>query len=151
MVFCVLAGVSIHRITSLPSRTTRPAESSEQLSTSRPVTTAAKSLAGVEQPAETLESGRSTEADVVAEDIIIHHQKPSMDLDSAAIKKPTGGTVQAQLLPLENTIVKPGVLFTFGKASDSLAADTLIRYGADASASRVQDQKRATLNQQAYK
>jgi hypothetical protein len=47
--------------------------------------------------------------------------------------------------------VKPGVLFTFGKASDSLAADTLIRYGADASASRVQDQKRATLKQQAYK
>ncbi|MGC2185393.1 MAG: hypothetical protein WA637_19150 [Terriglobales bacterium] len=151
MVFCVVAGVSIHRIPSLPSRTTHPAEISEQRNVSRRVTAAAKILALVEQPAETSESRRSPDADVVAEDITIHHQKPSMDLDSAAIKKPTGGTVQAQLLPLENMIVKRGVLFTFGKDSDSLVADTLTRYGADASASRIQDQKRAALHQQAYK
>jgi hypothetical protein len=124
---------------------------SEQRNASQRVTLAAKVLALAEQPAVTLESRRSTEADVVAEDIVIHYQKRVMDLHDPAMKKPTTGTVQAQLLPLENTTLKPGVRFTFGKDADMLAADTLTRYGADSSASRVQDQKKAALNSQAYK
>jgi hypothetical protein len=64
---------------------------------------------------------------------------------------PTGGTVQAQLLSPENTTLKPGVRFTFGTDADMLAADTVVRYGADSSASRVQDQKKAALNPRAYK
>jgi len=152
MVFCALAGVSIHRISSRPGRTTYPAEMSEQRNASQPVTPAAKVLALAEQAVLTLDSRRQTDgtADVVAEDIVIRHQKHATVYGSA-MNKPTGGTVQAQLLPPENTTLKPGVRFTFGKDADMLAADTLIRYGAESSASRVQGQKKAALNTQAYK
>jgi tRNA G46 methylase TrmB len=74
-----------------------------------------------------------------------------MDLHGSAMNKPTGGIVQAQLLSPENTTLKPGVRFTFGTDADMLAADTVVRYGADSSASRVQDQKKAALNPRAYK
>jgi orotidine-5'-phosphate decarboxylase len=150
MVFCAIAGVSIHRVSPLPGRTTYRAKMSEQRNASQRVTPAAKVLALAEQPAVTLESRRSTEADVVAEDIVIRYHEGAMNLHGPAIK-PTGGTVQAQLLSPENTTLKPGVRFTFGTDVDMLAADTVVSYGADSSASRVQDQKKAALNPRAYK
>ena len=114
---------------------------SEQRNASQRVTPAAKVLALAGQPAVTLNSRRSTDgkADVVAEDIVVHYQKCALDLHGSAMNKPTGGTVQVQLLPPENTTLKPGVRFTFGTDADMLAADTVVRYGADSSASRVQD------------
>jgi hypothetical protein len=154
MVFCALAGVSIRRISSRPGRTTHPAEMSDQRNASQRVTPAARVLALAEPPAVTLKSRRATDgkADVVAQDIVIRHQKRAMDFHGSAMNKPTGGTVHAQLLPPENTTLKPGVRFTFGKDADMLAADTLIRYGGESSVSRVQDQKKAAaLNSQAYK
>jgi hypothetical protein len=153
MVFCALAGVSIHHISSRPGRTTHPAEMSEQRNASQPVTPAARVLALAEPPAATLKSRGATDgkADVGAEDIVIRYQKRAMDLHGSAMNKPTGGTVQTQLLPPENTTLKPGVRFTFGKDADMLAADTLIRYGVDSSASRLRNQKKAVLNTQAYK
>ena len=68
MVFCALAGVSIHRVSPLPGRTRYRAEMSEQRHASQRVTSAAKVLASADQPAVTLKSRRSTdgEADVVA-------------------------------------------------------------------------------------
>ena len=94
MVFCALAGVSIHRISSRPGRTTYPAEMSEQRNASQPVTPAAKVLALAEQAVLTLDSRRQTDgtADVVAEDIVIHYQENAMDLHGSAMNKPTGGT-----------------------------------------------------------
>jgi hypothetical protein len=153
MVFCAIAGVSIHRVSPLPGRTTYRAKISEQRNASQGVTPAAKVLALADQPAMTLNARRSTDgkADVVAEDIVIHYQKRAMDLHGSAMNKPTGGTVQAQLLSPENTTLKPGVRFTFGTDADMLAADTVVSYGADSSASRVQDQKKAALNPRAYK
>jgi hypothetical protein len=151
MVFCALTGMSIPRVSLLPRRTMHRAEMSEQPNASQRATPAVKVLALAEQPAETLNSRRSAEADVVAEDIIVHYEKPAISLHGPAMKKPTGGPVKAQLLPLENTTLKPGVRFTFGKDADMLAADTLIRYGAESSGSRVQDEKKAALNSQAYK
>ncbi len=75
----------------------------------------------------------------------------AMDLHGSAMNKLTGGIMQAQLLPPENTTVKPGVRFTFGTDADRFAVDTVIRYGADSSAFRVQDQKKAALNPRAYR
>jgi hypothetical protein len=59
------------------------AEMSEQRNASQRVRPPA--LALHEQPAETLNSRRSTEADVVAEDIIVHYEKPAICLHGPAI------------------------------------------------------------------
>lgn len=150
MVFCALAGVSIRRVSALPIRTSHPAE---QQNASRRATPAAKVLALADQPVLTLNSRRQTEgeANVVAEDTVIHYQKRGLDLRGPAMRRFAGGAVQAQLLPPENLTVKPAVRFTVGRDADNLAADTVIRYGANSSAPAVQHQKTAALDPQGDK
>jgi len=61
------------------------AEMSEQRNASQRVKPPAKAVALHEQPAEALNSRRSTEADVVAEDVIVHYEKPAICLHGPAI------------------------------------------------------------------
>jgi hypothetical protein len=134
IVFCMMMGVSIHRLSALPGRTSLPSRMLEQRNASQSGRPTAKVLASFQQPVATGNSRQSPdggEADIVAEDIVIRYQKRAVNLPGQVAKKPTSSPVQAQLLPPKNTTSKPGVRLTFGRAADMLAADALVQYGAD--------------------
>ena len=57
------------------------------------------------------------------------------------MRKFTDGAVQAQLLPSENPTLKSPGRFAVGRDTDGLAADTVIRYGADSSIYRIRGQE----------
>ena len=153
-VFCSVVGVSIHRGSPLPSRSSLPSEMAEQRNASQRKTLAAKVLSLPEQQPMVTRNSRQPavgEADVIAEDIVIRYRKRAVDLRGQAAKKPTSSPVQAQLLSPITTQKPGGVQFTFGRDADMLAADTVVRYSTDSSASRAQDQNKAALNRQGYK
>jgi hypothetical protein len=134
IVFCMMMGVSIHRLSALPGRTSLPSGMLEQRNASQSGRPTAKVLASFQQPVVTGNSRQSPdggEADIVAEDIVIRYQKRAVNLPGQVAKKPTSSPVQAQLLPPKNTTSKPGVRLTFGRDADMLAAETLVQYGAD--------------------
>jgi hypothetical protein len=134
IVFCMMMGVSIHRLSALPGRTSLPSGMLEQRNASQSGRPRAKVLASFQQRVGTGNSRQSPdggEADIVAEDIVIRYQKRAVNLPGQVAKKPTSSPVQAQLLPPKNTTSKPGVRLTFGRAADMVAADTLVQYGTD--------------------
>jgi len=124
IVFFMIVGFSIHDLSAVPGRTSvasgtpagqndlqlaRPAE--EALASSQPVAT--------RNPRQ---SPGGSEADIVAEDIVIRHQKRAVDLPG-----------------------DPSVGLAFGRDADIFTADSVVQYGYDG---KVWSRKpeRATLN-----
>ena len=134
IVFCMMMGLSIHRLSALPGRASLSSEMSEQRNASQAARSTAKVLGSAQQQVITPNSRQASvgsEGDSVAEDIIIRYQKGAANLPGQAAKKATSGLVQGQSLPPKNTTLKPGVRFTFGRDTDMLAAVTVVRYGDD--------------------
>lgn len=148
MVFCMMIGLSIHRLSALPGRASLSSEMSEQRDSSQTARSTAKVLASAQQPVITRNSRQASvgsEGDSVAEDIIIRYQKGAANLPGQAAKKATSGLVQGQSLPPKNTTPKPRIRLTFGRDADMLAADTVVQYGADVTM-RSGNTKRAELD-----
>jgi hypothetical protein len=148
IVFCMMMGVSIHRLSALPGDRSLPSGMLEQRNASQSVRPTAKVLALSRQPVVTRNSRRppdGSEADIVAEDFVIRYQERAADLPGQAAKQTTSSPVQAQLLPPKNTTSKLGVRLTFGRDADMLAADTVVQYGADATM-WLRNPKRAGLD-----
>jgi hypothetical protein len=124
IVFCMMMGLSIHRLSAVPGRTSLASGMLEEQNDVQPARPTEKVLAS-SQPAVTRNSRQSPtggEADIVAEDIVIRHQKRAVNL-----------------------LGKPGVRLTFGRDADIFAADTVVQYGSDVKMwSRKPE--RATLN-----
>ncbi len=133
MIFCLMMGLSMHRLSALPGRMSLSSEMPEQRNASQAARSTVKLLASPEQPvvARNLRlSSLSVEGDSIAEDII-RYQKSDANLSGQAAKKATSSPMQGQPLPPKNTTPKPGVRLTFGREADMLAAGTVVQYGAD--------------------
>jgi hypothetical protein len=119
IVFCMMIGLSIHRLSAIPDRTSLASEVlDEQNVRLRP----AEKVTASSQPVvdqNSRQSPRGGEADIVAKDIIIRHQKRIVSLPG-----------------------KPGVPLIFGEGA---AADTVVRYGSDVKMWSIKSE-RATLN-----
>jgi hypothetical protein len=119
IVFCMMMGLSIHRLSAVPDRTSLASEIlDEQNVRLRPV----EKIPASSQPVvdqNSRQSPRGGEAYIVAKDIVIRHQKRIVNLPD-----------------------KPGVPLIFGQGA---AADTVVQYGSDVKMwSRKPE--RATLN-----
>ena len=135
IVFCMMTGASIHRLSALSRRTSLPSGMLEQRNASHPAGPMTKPLALSQQAVVTRNprpSPNGAEADNIAQDVVIRYQEHAVNLPGQAAKKPTSSPVQAQLLPPKNTTSKPGGRLTLGRDADMLAADTVVQYGADA-------------------
>lgn len=129
IVFCMMTGMSIHRLSAFPSRDSL---SWRQQNSSQSANTSAKAL-GSSQPVamknSDLSSARSG-ADIVAEDFVIHYQKRAGSYPGRAATKSAG----SMPLPLFSPGAKMSRLsdrLSLGRVSEMLPADSVVRYGAD--------------------
>jgi hypothetical protein len=124
IVFCMMMGLSIHRLSIVPGRTSLASEMLKEQNDFQPARPTEKVLAS-SQPVMARNSRQSPSgggADIVAEDIVIRHQNRAINL-----------------------LGKPGVRLTFGRDAGIFAADTVVQYGSDVKMwSRKPE--RATLN-----
>jgi hypothetical protein len=124
IVFCMMMGLSIHRLSAVPGRTSLASEMREEQNDFQPARPTQKVLAS-SQPVMARNSRQSPsggDADIVAEDIVIRHQNRAVNLFG-----------------------KPGVRLTFGRDAGIFAAGTVVQYGSDVKMwSRKPE--RATLN-----
>ena len=133
-IFCMMMGLSIHRLSAFPGRTALSSEMPVQRNASPAARSTAKVLASPEQPVMARNPRQSPvggEDDSVAEDIVIRYQKSDADPLGQAAKKTTRSLVQGQPFPPKNTTPKSDVRLKFGRDADLLAADTVVQYGAD--------------------
>lgn len=110
IVFCTMMGLSIHRLSAVPDRTSLASGVPEKQNDFQPAKTTVRALAS-SQAVVTSNSRQSPiggEAHNVAEDIVIRHQKRGVKL-----------------------IGKPGAQLTFGRDADFFAADSVVQYGPD--------------------
>lgn len=110
IVFCMMMGLSIHRLSAVPGRTSRASKMLKKQNDFQPARLAEKVLAS-SQPVMARNSRQSPsggDADIVAEDIVIRHQNRAVDL-----------------------LGRPGFRLTFGRDAGMPAADTVVQYGAD--------------------
>jgi hypothetical protein len=118
IVFCMMMGLSIHRLSAVSGRTSLASGTEEQNERVRPTEKVLASSQSV-VARNSRQSPGGGEADIVAEDIVIRHQKRLLNLPR-----------------------KPGVRLVFGSGA---AADTVVQYGSDVKMwSRTPE--RATLN-----
>ena len=132
IVFCVMMGLSIHRLSAHPGNVPLSTGILEHRNISQPARLATSVLASDRQ---TLMRGNSRQSrddgdgDIVARDTIIHYHNRSIGLHAGAADKP--GPMQAQLVSPENTTSTPRVRFASGRAAGRLTADTEVQYGPD--------------------
>jgi len=108
IVFFMMMGMSIHRLSAVPGRTSLASGMPEEQNDVQLARPTQKTLASSQQAA-TLDSRQSPgEADIVAKDIVIRHQKRVANLPA-----------------------QPGVRLTSGQDADIFAADTVVQYGSD--------------------
>jgi hypothetical protein len=118
IVFFMMMGLSIHRLSAVSGRTSLASGTEEQNERARPTEKVLASSPSV-VARNSRQSPGEGEADIVAQDIVIRHQKLLVNLPS-----------------------KPGVRLVFGPGA---AADTVVQYGSDVKMwSRTPE--RATLN-----
>ena len=101
IVFCIMTGVSIHRLSALSSRTSLPSGTVEQRKGSQPAVPTAKVKAVVMRNSR--QSPDAREAESIAEDIVIRYPRLAVNLPAQPAKQATSGPVQGQLLPSKNT------------------------------------------------
>ena len=124
IVFFMIMGLSIHDLSAVPGRTSVASgtlDGQNVLQLTRPT----EKVVASSQPVVTRDTRQSlgeSEADIVAEDIVIRHQKRAVELPG-----------------------NPSVGLTFGRDADIFVADTVVQYGYDV---KVWSRKpeRATLN-----
>ncbi len=133
-IFCIMMGASLHRLSALPGRTSLPPGKPEQENASGPARPQESVLALVQQPVvarKPLPRPDGDEGDIVAEDVVIRHQKLAVNSLAQAATKTTSSRVQRQLLTPRSTTSERGIRSTFGRGADMAAADTVVEYGAD--------------------
>jgi hypothetical protein len=119
IVFCMMTGLSIHRLSAFPSRSSL----SWTRNTSQSANTPAKAL-GSSQPVAMKNSGLSSVrggADIVAEDFVIRYQK----------RAGSSSPMPVPVFSPEVKISRLGDRLSLGRVSDMLPADSVVRYGAD--------------------
>ena len=129
IVFCMMTGLSIHRLSAFPSRSS---PSWRQRSTSQSANTLATAL-GSSQLVAMENSGLSSArrgADIVAEDFVIRYQKRAGSYPGRAATKPTSPMAVPVFSP-EAKMSRLSDRLSLSRVSDMLPADSVVRYGAD--------------------
>lgn len=132
IVFCVMTGLSIHRLSGHPSNISLSAGTLERRNVSQPARLATSVSASGRQTLmgrNSRQPGDDGEGDIVAKDLTIHYQNRSIGLHAGAADRP--GPMQAQLVSPENTTSTPRVRFSSGRAAGWLTANTVVQYGPD--------------------
>jgi hypothetical protein len=123
IIFCMMMGLSILRLSAVPGRTSLASGVLEKQDNFRP-TRAAEPILELSQtiaPLNSRESPRGDETGIVAEDIVIRHHKPAVNVPG-----------------------KLGLRLTSGRNADIFVADTVVEYGSDVT--MWSRKPRATLN-----
>lgn len=105
MIFCMMMGLEVHRLSALPGRASLSSETTELRSAFH----ATQKVLASPQPVMTRNSRQSSvggEGDRVAEDIVIRYGESAAILSGQAAKKLTSGLVQEQPFPPKNTTPK---------------------------------------------
>ena len=132
-IFCMMVGASIHRLQARPGRTSLTPGKPEQENAPESARPQESFLAMAQQPVvarKPLPRPDGDERDIVAEDVVIRHQKP-VNFVVQAPRKTTSSPVQRQLLTPKSTTSERDIRSTFGRGADMAAADTVVEYGAD--------------------
>ncbi len=110
IVFCMMMGLSILRLSAVPDRTSLASGVLEKQDNFQPARVAERILALSQAvaPLNSRESPRGDETGIVAEDIVIRHQKRAVDV-----------------------LGRPGLRLTSGRDTGIFAADTVVEYGSD--------------------
>ena len=132
-IFCIMMGASIHRLSTLPGRASLTPGKPEQENASKPARPQESVLPLAQQVVarKPLPRPDGDEGDIVAEDVVIRHQKLAVNFLAQAATKTTSSRVQRQLLTPRSTTSERGIRSTFGRGADMAAADTVVEYGAD--------------------
>ena len=133
-IFCMMVGASIHRLQARPGRTSLTPGKPEQENTPESARPQESFLAMAQQPVvarKPLPRPDGDEGDIVAEDVVIRHQKLAVNFLAQAATKTTSSRVQRQLLTPRSTTSERDIRSTFGRGADMAAADTVVEYGAD--------------------
>ena len=132
-IFCIMMGASINRLSTLPGPTSLTPGKPEQENASKPARPQESVLALAQQVVarKPLPRPDGDEGDIVAEDVVIRHQKLAVNFLAQAATKTTSSRVQRQLLTPKSTTSVRGIRSTFGRGADMAAADTVVEYGAD--------------------
>lgn len=128
IVFCMMTGLSIHRLSAFPSRSSL----SWTRNTSQSANTPATAL-GSSQPVAMKNSRLSSArggADIVAEDFVIRYQKRAGSYPGRAATKPTSPMAVPVFSP-EAKMSRLSDRLSLSRVSDMLPADSVVRYGAD--------------------
>ena len=110
IVFCLMTGLSILRLSAVPDRTSLASGVLEKQDKFQP-TKAAEPISELSQtvaPLNSHESPRGDETGIVAEDVVIRHQKRGV-----------------------NVAGKSGLRLTSGRDTNIFSADTVVQYGSD--------------------
>ena len=134
IVFCVMMGLSIHRLSALPGDLSLSSRVLEQPDVSQPARLTPRISASDRHALVRQDSRQSRvdgEGNIVAEDIVVHYQNRAVSLDGPAAHKPISRTLQGQLLSPRNTTSIPRVLSLLEGGAGTLTADTVVQYGSD--------------------
>jgi hypothetical protein len=82
-------------------------------------------------------------ADAIAKNYVIRYSGRDVGLkDNQAARKLNESSSPSSHLRVEKTTLRPIVRFTFGTNTDEIAADTVVRYGANFATPRLQVKKK---------
>jgi hypothetical protein len=131
MVFCLMLGLSIHRVSASPGD---PPLQSEQRFIERTMPPQNKVLTALIKPGAAANPRQLVQADAIAKNYVIRYSGRDAGLkDNQAANK-----LNESSLPTSQPIVR----FTFGTNTDEIAADTVIRYGTNFVTPRLQVKKK---------
>jgi hypothetical protein len=129
IVFCMMTGMSIHRLSAFPSRDSLSWRQQNSSQSANTPAKASRSSQPVAMKNSDLSSARGG-ADIVAEDFVIRYQKRAGSYPGRAATKPASPTPVPVFSP-EAKISRLGDRLSLGRVSDMVPADSVVRYGAD--------------------
>jgi hypothetical protein len=140
MVFCVMLGMSIHRVSASPGDSSLQ---SEQRFIESRVLLQNKVLTLPIESSATSNPRQLVKADAIAKNYVIRYSGRDGGLkDNQAARKLNESSLPSSHLRVEKTTLRPTVQFTFGTNTDEIAADTVVRYGANFALPDLQDKKK---------
>ena len=133
VVFCLMMGISIHRLLAFPDHTSSPSATRESrdaspLARSTPtVLTSSQQLAATQKPRQWRSDA---EDDAFDDDLVTHYQASAINLSGHAEKGPDTRTAQSQRLSRKDAALEAGVRIATSQVREILA-ETVVQYGDD--------------------
>jgi hypothetical protein len=150
VVFCLMMGVSIHRLLVFPGRTSLPSGILDPRDASTLARSTPTVLTSAQQPAATHTSGQSRgdlEGDAFGDDLVILYHAPAINRAGPAEKGTTIGTEQSARLSRKDTILETGMRIATRQEAGMLA-ESVVQYGDDVTMWSSERSKKSVLNRE---